>query len=1174
MKTTCWKSLGNGFPLLCGGLVLSLLTAMNPSDARADSDWPMWRYDAARSADTPQQLAEHLHLQWVRQLPKPKRAWPHQWDHRGKLDFDVSYSPVVAGQRIFVPSNVTDSVTAYRIDDGAELWRFYTDGPVRLAPAVWNGSVYFVSDDGHLYCVSAETGALAWKFRGGPSDHRLLGNERIINLWAARGGPVVKDGTIYFAAGIWPLHGVFIYALDAESGDVKWVNDTTSSDYVELPHGGADAYGGLAPQGYLAADADQLVVSAGRGPNPVHLDRQTGQVIRSDYRGSKGRGSYAVHAVDGGGMGMRRNPMLEDRVKSLSQQIDGKVFDSLAARDRLFVTTEEGRLFCFGPHEVEPVRYDDQSTSLEPRTGDWAQTAHELLKALGESEGYALMLGAGSGDLLRELLTRSDLHIVVAEADALRARALRDELAEAGMYGRRAAVIQADPAAFSVQPYLFSMVVCENAKAAGMGGDAAALAAALDRLRPYGGVAWLGGVTVSQSELTDALAAAEVGQVSMEARRGHLFARRGGPLSGAGQWTHQYHDPANTLLSRDQRVRLPLGLLWFGGPNNHNILPRHAGGPRPQVAGGRQVYLGVETMGARCVYTGRQLWQREFPRIGHPFTDLALEKSWRGGSEVYMSNIPGATYIGSPFVTLADSVYLRYEGRIHRLDPASGETTGEFSLPGRSVAELYGEDAPDWGHISVQGDFLVTTTEPHIFEDQTLGDNNSYSGTSSRRLVVMDRRDGRVHWQREARIGFRHGAIVSTKDTLFLIDGLSENAVKHQARRGRVPQEPSVVLALDLQTGKERWRTDSNVFGTFLLVSEDRDILVEGGSQDLRRRFDDEPRKITARRGRDGTILWEGGSFVLPAAVRGDMLIPGRPGNAISLLTGKTWPREQPHTGARDNWSYSRRYGCNTLNASENLLLYRSGYASYFDLEHDSGTGNFGGFRSGCTANMIAADGVLNALDYTRSCTCSYAQQTSLALVPMPGDANIEFWTRHDAARPNPAGHGLNFGAPGRRVDAAGRIWHQASGTHRRHASAITDDGGSIAWVAASAKEADKNETITIDDVVEGDYTVRLHFAELTAGVQPGQRVFDVLIDGQKVLNAFDIVAQAQGCFRGTVQEFTVRAGKRITVELRKSDGAELGPLINGLEIVAEAAADIEARAPRVPDGNVPVGAK
>ncbi len=1153
MKKTCSKTRKNAFTLLYLGLALALLAAATPSDAVAEADWPMWRYDAARSAETPQQLSEELHLQWVRVLPEPKRAWPRQWDDRGKLDFDVSYAPVVLGSRIFVPSNVTDSVTAYSIDDGAELWRFYTDGPVRLAPAAWDGKVYFASDDGYLYCVNAETGKLSWKFRGGPSDHRLLGNERIINFWAARGGPVIKDDTVYFAAGIWPLHGIFIYALDAESGEVVWVNDTTSSDYVELPHGGADAYGGLSPQGYIAANQDQLVVSAGRGPNPVHLDRQTGKVIRSDYRGSKGRGNYAVHAVGGGGMGIRRNDMLRDRVKALAEQIDGDVFDKLAARDRLFVTTEDGKLYCFGPEEVEePVEHEYRPASLEPRTGDWEQAAQELLRRLGDSEGYALMLGAGSGDLLRELLSRSELHVVVAEGNASRVRALRDELAAAGMYGRRAAVIEADPAAFSVQPYLFSMVVSENAKAAGIGNDAAALAYALDRLRPYGGVAWLGGAGVSESALNDALAEANVDEVSVDARRGYLFAQRSGPLGGAGQWTHQYHDSANTLLSRDRRVRLPLGVLWFGGPNNHNILPRHSGGPRPQVASGRQVYLGVETLGARCVYTGRQLWQREFAGVGHPFTNLDLERQWEGGREVYMSNIPGATYIGSPFVTLPDSVYLRYEGRIHRLDPATGETLGEFSLPGKSVAELYGDDAPDFGHVSVRGDFLVTTTEPHIFEDQALGWTNSYSGTSSRRLVVLDRRSGRVHWEREARIGFRHYAIVSTQDTLFVIDGLSENAVKQVARRGRVPEEPSVVLALDLRTGKERWRTNSDVFGTFLLYSEEHDVLVEGGSQDLRHRLGDEPRNVIARRGRDGEVLWEGGRFLLPAAIRGDMLIPGRPGNAISLLTGERWSREQPHTGRQDDWSYGRRYGCNTLNASENLLLYRSGYAGFFDLEHDSGTGNLSGFRSGCTANMLAADGVLNALDYTRSCTCSYALQTSLALVHMPGDVNIEFWTRHDAARPNPEGHGVNYGAPGRRVDDAGQVWFNASGTHRRHASAIADAGDSIAWVVASAREADRNETIEISQVVEGDYAVRLHFAELTAGVEPGQRVFDVLIDGKEVLSGFDIVAKTGGCFRGTVQEFSVGAGEKLTIELRRSDGAKLGPMIGGLEIIAK----------------------
>lgn len=155
--------------MLCSGLVVALLVAVSPSHAVAETDWPMWRYNAARSGETPQKLSEELHLQWGRQLREPKRAWPRQRDHRGKLDFDVSYAPVVMGRRVFVPSNVTDSVTAYSIDDAGELWRFYADGPVRKAPAACNGSVYFVSDDGHLCCVSAENGELVWKFRGGPS---------------------------------------------------------------------------------------------------------------------------------------------------------------------------------------------------------------------------------------------------------------------------------------------------------------------------------------------------------------------------------------------------------------------------------------------------------------------------------------------------------------------------------------------------------------------------------------------------------------------------------------------------------------------------------------------------------------------------------------------------------------------------------------------------------------------------------------------------------------------------------------------------------------------------------------------------------------------------------------------------------------------------------------------
>mgnify|MGYP002476918242 CR=1 FL=1 len=52
-------------------------------------------------------------------------------------------------------------------------------------------SVFVASDDGLLYCLDAADGRLQWKFRGGPRNELVLGNERAISRWPARGGPAV-----------------------------------------------------------------------------------------------------------------------------------------------------------------------------------------------------------------------------------------------------------------------------------------------------------------------------------------------------------------------------------------------------------------------------------------------------------------------------------------------------------------------------------------------------------------------------------------------------------------------------------------------------------------------------------------------------------------------------------------------------------------------------------------------------------------------------------------------------------------------------------------------------------------------------------------------------------------------------------------------------------------------
>jgi outer membrane protein assembly factor BamB len=178
------------------------------------ADWPQFRNDAGRTAASPEELPEPLHLQWIRELGAPRPAFPLEV----RLLFDASYEPVVAGKTMFVPSMVNDSVTALDTETGSERWRFYAEGPVRFAPVFREGKVYFVADDGYLYCLNAADGQQLWKFRGlgeGRQDRKLLGHGRLISLWPARGGPVLADGIIYFAAGLWPSDGVFVHALDA-----------------------------------------------------------------------------------------------------------------------------------------------------------------------------------------------------------------------------------------------------------------------------------------------------------------------------------------------------------------------------------------------------------------------------------------------------------------------------------------------------------------------------------------------------------------------------------------------------------------------------------------------------------------------------------------------------------------------------------------------------------------------------------------------------------------------------------------------------------------------------------------------------------------------------------------------------------------------------------------------
>jgi outer membrane protein assembly factor BamB len=228
-----------------------------------DADWPMWRADAARTGSSANPLPDDLSLRWLRNLGYPDSAFIHQ----ARMCADVSYAPVAADGLLFVPSNLRDEVAALDLATGKLKWRSITGGPVRFAPVYHSGKLYFGSDDGLLYCVQARTGKLLWKTRGTP-DHlphsKLLLNGRLSSRWPVRGAPVIHDEKVFFGAGIWPEEGVYVTALDAESGKRLWQTDALSLQVGGMNDHGALYDLGLPPQGYLAVIDGKLAVASGR----------------------------------------------------------------------------------------------------------------------------------------------------------------------------------------------------------------------------------------------------------------------------------------------------------------------------------------------------------------------------------------------------------------------------------------------------------------------------------------------------------------------------------------------------------------------------------------------------------------------------------------------------------------------------------------------------------------------------------------------------------------------------------------------------------------------------------------------------------------------------------------------------------------------------------------------
>lgn len=212
-----------------------------------------------------------------------------------------------------------------------------------------------------------------------------------------------------------------------------------------------------------------------------------------------------------------------------------------------------------------------------------SRQAASIVEIGGVRAGYALMLGAGNGQLLCELANRSDLVIYCLEPDKTKVERVRKMLDEAGLLGVRAAVHQGAFDELPYSPYFANLIVWGAELGSGI--ERVNASEVYRVLRPYGGIALqLGGddsLAATRRFLSDGGVPDE--EIS-ESSVGRLIKR--GRLPEAGQWTHAHANIGRTGCSQDTLVRLPLGMLWWGGPGPARIVSRHWRAPSPVFSNG------------------------------------------------------------------------------------------------------------------------------------------------------------------------------------------------------------------------------------------------------------------------------------------------------------------------------------------------------------------------------------------------------------------------------------------------------------------------------------------------------------------------------------------------------------------------------------------------------------